>query len=137
MVRISAKIFLEMNGTKVRLKIGTLHDRLCFFLDNYREYDYLPQEDMAVHKSVSCYVDRKYRKQATAKTCYVRQEGYFLPQTGEFVEPALRRSYSDKLRWFKADDALCLDEEFVSRYFDMIFEYLMEHAVLRRDERYE
>ena len=37
-------------------------------------------EDCAIHKSVGQYVDRSARKKATAKTCYTRAAGLFVPQ---------------------------------------------------------
>ena len=46
---------------------------------NYKDYYYLTTEDVAVHKSVAHYVDTKYRKQATASTCYEKHTGEFLP----------------------------------------------------------
>ena len=39
-------------------------EELKFFFDNYRDYYYLPAEDMAVHKSVASYVDKNYREPA-------------------------------------------------------------------------
>ncbi|MBR2765998.1 MAG: ribonuclease H-like domain-containing protein [Blautia sp.] len=37
---------------------------------DYKNYDYLPGEDMAVHKSLSAYIDRSLKKSATPLTCY-------------------------------------------------------------------
>lgn len=49
------------------------------FFENFREYYYLPAQDMAVHRSVGEFVDRKNRVAATRKTCYCREEGLFYP----------------------------------------------------------
>ena len=40
---------------------------------------YLPKEDMAVHKSVGCFVEPAYRQKATAANCYIKKDGRFLP----------------------------------------------------------
>ena len=40
-----------------------------YFLD-YKNYDYLPAEDTAVHKSVAAYIDKSQREKATPETCY-------------------------------------------------------------------
>lgn len=50
-----------------------------FFYPNYKDYYYLPMEDMAIHKSVATYVDKEYRQKATAKNCYIKKKGIFLP----------------------------------------------------------
>lgn len=52
---------------------------LKYFMPNYKDYYYLIKEDMAVHKSVAEYVDKNFRKKATAATCYINKEGRFLP----------------------------------------------------------
>lgn len=54
---------------------------LCFPIQNgtlknyyadYQNYYYLPNEDMAIHKSVGIYTDTQRRKKATPETCYTR-----------------------------------------------------------------
>ena len=60
---------------EVPLWEGTLYH---FFAD-YKNYYYLPKEDMAVHKSVGCFVEPAYRQKATAANCYIKKAGRFLP----------------------------------------------------------
>lgn len=60
-----------------------------------KDYYYLPKEDRAIHRSIACYVDKAYRQKATAATCYIRQEGIFLPSFWHFTAPTFRKS----LRW--------------------------------------
>lgn len=77
---------------------------LRFFYQDYKNYYYLPAEDMAVHKSVGEFVDRKSRKQATASTCYVKKEGTFLPEPEPVFTPVFHRTY-------KGDRYALLSEE--------------------------
>lgn len=58
---LSAKLLVPMQETSVK-----------FYYDNYKEYYYLPDEDMAIHKSVASFVDKKHRTKATPMTCYRR-----------------------------------------------------------------
>lgn len=51
------------------------------YYPNYKDYYYLPAEDIAVHKSVGTYVDRRCRRQADALNCFTR-----FPCTDEFLE---------------------------------------------------
>lgn len=55
-------------------------EELKFFFDNYRDYYYLPAEDMAVHKSVASYVDKNYREPAKKETCYLRKKDISSPR---------------------------------------------------------
>ena len=52
---------------------------LKYFYPNPSDYYYLPLEDCAMHKSVASFVEKEYRKKATAATCYTKKTGTFLP----------------------------------------------------------
>jgi len=71
---------------------------LRFYYPDYKDYYYLPAEDMAVHKSVGEFVDRKNRVRATASNCYARQKGTFFPLpagAGRF-SPFFYKSYKGR-----------------------------------------
>ena len=61
------------------ISLPYIEETLKHFFKDYRNYYYLPEEDRAIHKSVGCYVERKYRRAAKASTCYIKKEGIFLP----------------------------------------------------------
>lgn len=63
----------------LRLRIPVLSGELRYYFPNPKDYYYLPEEDMAVHKSVAEYVDKAYREKATAENCYIRKQGAFIP----------------------------------------------------------
>lgn len=71
---------LTLTKETAYFKIPVYAGTLKYFLSNYTEYYYLPDEDTAIHKSVASFVDSSHRKKATAATCFSRREGYFLPQ---------------------------------------------------------
>lgn len=66
-----------LSGDHLRLKIPACAGELRYYLPNPRDYYYLPAEDTVIHKSVGEYVDRAFRKQATARNCYVKKAGIF------------------------------------------------------------
>lgn len=55
----SAKLLIPIENSSVK-----------FYYDNYKDYYYLPDEDMAIHKSVASFVDKEHRIKATPMTCY-------------------------------------------------------------------
>lgn len=63
----------------VTLLLPTVTAELKYFYPNPADYYYLPLEDCAMHKSVASFVEKEYRKKATAATCYTKKEGVFLP----------------------------------------------------------
>ena len=75
---------LMIRDNKCQLKIKVLEDTLKLFFDNYKDYYYLPEEDKAIHKSVSQFVDKKYREQAKASTCYENVNDCFVSAYGDF-----------------------------------------------------
>ena len=122
---------LDLAPSGCALTVPVLSGTLYYFFENYREYYYLPMEDQAIHKSVAAYVDKQYRRQATARTCYTRQEGTYLPQPQPVFSPALRQSWQDALTWFpmkeKTDDPL-----FLSAYLRMWLDAAFTPAVKDR-----
>lgn len=61
------------------LSIPLYTGELKHFFQNYKDYFYLPLEDTAIHASVATFVEKEYRKKATAATCYVKKQGTFFP----------------------------------------------------------
>lgn len=85
---------------KVSLVIRLFEGELKHFFPNHKDYYYLPEEDCAIHKSVASFVDRRYRKQATAATCYTQKSGLFLPQYDSVMTPVFYQNYGDQLSYF-------------------------------------
>ena len=71
-------ITLSNNGL-VMVLLPIFSGELKYFYPNPADYYYLPLEDCAMHKSVASFVEKEYRKKATAATCYTKKTGAFLP----------------------------------------------------------
>lgn len=68
-----------MNKKAAELCLTPYHGELKHFYPNVSDYFYLPAEDCAMHKSIAMFVEKEFRKKATAATCYTRREDDFLP----------------------------------------------------------
>lgn len=75
---LNIKLTLNTDGV-VSVVLPVYSGELKYFYLNPADYYYLPAEDCAMHKSVASFVEKKFRKKATAATCYTRQTGLFLP----------------------------------------------------------
>lgn len=62
--------YLTGKDDSARILITPKAGYLQRFYENYRDYDYIPGEDMAIPKSLSAFMDRSLRKPATRETCY-------------------------------------------------------------------
>lgn len=102
---------------KIRIKIYT--SELKFFYRNYKDYYYLPTEDVALHKSVAFYVDKDYRTRARAANCYSKKTGKFIPQFSEIVPAYFKIDYHDKTMYIE------LTDEFMDNH-DLVHQYLLD-----------
>lgn len=105
---------MNENSCKIRVRIRT--DELKFFYPDFKNYYYLPKEDFAIHKSVSFYVDKDYRTQAKAATCYSKKSGCFLPEYEEIIRPYFKAEYDDKVLYFEADSEFLSEEKKLKDY---------------------
>lgn len=111
-------------GNRLVLTIDLYEGTLKHFYPNYKDYYYLIYEDTAIHKSVGEYVDKDARKKATAKTCYTRKDGCFLPQFEPLWEPVMKRERGDKISYALLADACLNDASCFERYLAQLLGHL-------------
>ncbi|MDE7206671.1 MAG: hypothetical protein K2N90_05860, partial [Lachnospiraceae bacterium] len=91
----------------------------------YKDYYYLPKEDIAIHKSVAAFVDKNYREQAKASNCYTRKVSSYLPQWDVVFTPFFKRSYEDKELFFELTNELKTQREVFNSYAHHILEMMI------------
>ncbi|MGI6011028.1 MAG: ribonuclease H-like domain-containing protein [Ruminococcus sp.] len=117
----------SISNTKNQLQLSSaaVRETMKLFFPNYRDYYYLPEEDMAIHKSVGQFVDKNHRRQATAATCYQRKEDIFLPAPPGFsVLPLFTRSYREKEKFCLKKDVL-QDPSAARQYVYCVLQHLL------------
>lgn len=62
--------YISGEGTLVKILVPLTEGRLRQYYPDYRNYDYIPSEDMAMPKSLSAYLDKNLRIPAKADTCF-------------------------------------------------------------------
>ncbi len=72
-------IFLYARKKSAVVKVPFFQGKARYYYDNYKDYYYFPEEDMAIHKMVAQFAASAHREKASAKTAYTWQEGSFLP----------------------------------------------------------
>lgn len=110
--------YLTAEENESRLVVRLFTGELKYFYSDYKNYFYLPDEDIAVPKTLASSVDKDKKKKATASTCYTRKTAIFLPQYEAVIKPAFRAIYKDKKSYFE------LSEEFISSK-DLQREYVL------------
>ncbi|MCM1105817.1 MAG: ribonuclease H-like domain-containing protein [Blautia sp.] len=127
--RISYKLgdfSLMISKSRTSIRVPVYEGELKYFYANYKDYYYLPKEDMAIHKSVSSFVDKEYRETARASNCYNRRRGSYLPQYTCIMQPEFRREYKDKTSYFELTEDFCSSDVMLRRYVDHILKYMFE-----------
>lgn len=108
--------YLLCNGDTAKLSIRLYDGTLKFFYENPAEYFYLPDEDMAIHKSVAGFVDKTHRIKATKSTCYSKKNSIFVPQFEELSTPVFKEQFKDKRTFFELNEAFVSSEEALQKY---------------------
>ncbi len=95
---ISQTLKLSCEGNRFCLDIPITRAELRYFFEDYQNYDYLPDEDIAIHRSLSAFVERGHKKRATRGTAYAKKTGCFIPLPStisitEVKQPVFYHSY--------------------------------------------
>lgn len=115
---------LKLEKNLLVLQIPLIEGELKYFYEDYRDYYYLPKEDMAVHKNLAQYVDKDYRTRAKPSNCYTRQRGVFLPQPALVLSPFLKKDYADKITYISAANPSLLDTAVIQEYIHSLVQYI-------------
>ena len=120
--------YLKIEGDSGILKVPLYSEEMKYFYANYRDYYYLPAEDMAIHKYIATYVDPNRRIQAKPETCYTRKTSAYLPQWSLYRTPFFKRSFEDKSIFFEFSDEMKKDRAALSDYAA----YVLRHIIFRK-----
>lgn len=120
----NAPVHFLAKDNRLILTIDLYEGTLKHFYPNYKDYYYLPLEDTAIHKSVGEYVDRSARTRATAKTCYTKQYGCFVPQFEPLFEPVMKKEWKDKLTYVPFNALSIQKPDCFQNYLTLLFKHM-------------
>ena len=86
---------LEIKETSLCLTVPLYQGELCYFFKDYKDYEFIPSEDRAVHKSLASMYPKEMREKAKASTAYQKMKASFLPIFQE-KEKVFKKTYQDK-----------------------------------------
>lgn len=116
-------IYLNIMETKGYLSIPIIKDTLLHFFSDYKNYYYLPQEDMAIHKSVATYVDPVNRIKATKNNCYIKKQDSFIPCFHEQQGlDSFSKTPKDKEQYISQNNLLTSDISVRKKYISHIIQ---------------
>ncbi len=98
----AASVQLRAEHSHALLTVPLVQQTLYYYYENYRDYVYLPEEDLCIYKSLADSVDRRHRVRCTKETARCKKEGRFLPQPEAVFAPAFRASRNAPVSYFEA-----------------------------------
>ena len=116
----------KLEGGECILRVPVFEETLKYFYANYKDYYYLPEEDLALHKSVATFVDKDHRIQATAQNCYTRKNSTYLPQWDTEFKPFFKRNYQDHELFFELTDEMKKDRTAFACYATHVLKMIAE-----------
>ena len=119
--------YFSASGNEGTLKVPIFDEELKYYYSNYKDYYYLPAEDMSLHKSVASFVSKEHRIAATAQTCYTRKRSLYLPQWEVVFEPFFKRDYNDSEYFFELTDEFKQHRDAFSYYASHILQMLLKY----------
>ncbi len=117
--------YFRGEGVSATLKVPIYEEELKYFYSNYRDYYYLPTEDIALHKSVANFVDKEHRLQASASNCYTRKFSSYLPQWEIMFEPFFKRDYTSRELFFELTNEMKKDREAFCKYANHVLSMIV------------
>lgn len=99
-------VYINVVDNSATLIIPIINSKLKHFFKDYKNYYYLPAEDMAIHKSVATYVDSQNRERATKSNCYVSKKDLFIICPDKNYEESFKDSINDKQCYRTLDSLL-------------------------------
>jgi hypothetical protein len=108
--------YLMISGDRLQIRVRLYCGELKLFYPDYKNYYYLPAEDVAIHKSVAFYVDKEYRRHAKASDCYSRKTGIFVPAYEKMQLPCFQTEYQEKVYYIECNAAFLENADVVHDY---------------------
>jgi uncharacterized protein YprB with RNaseH-like and TPR domain len=117
--------FFKSEGGEASLRVPLFEEEMKYFYSNYKDYYYLPREDMAIHKSLAEFVDKDFREKAKPENCYTKKEGQYLMEWDLVFAPFFKRNYEDKSFFFDLNANMKKSRFAMSLYACHVVEHIL------------
>lgn len=108
---------LEVSGEEAMLEVPLFSGEAKYFFKNFKDYDYIPAKDMALHKSLSQLYPKEEKQRAKAATAYQKKTGLFLPVFSKCFPNLFQKEYKEKQNYIPFTLELLVNNSFMEEYF--------------------
>ncbi|RKM62096.1 hypothetical protein D6855_01350 [Butyrivibrio sp. CB08] len=118
--------YFKSDGAEATLRVPLFETELKYFYSNYKDYYYLPKEDMAIHKSLAEFVDKDFREKAKPENCYTKKAGQYLMEWDLCFAPFFKRDYEDKNFYFDLNENMKKSRFAMSLYASHVIAHILD-----------
>jgi uncharacterized protein YprB with RNaseH-like and TPR domain len=118
--------YFKIVGKEATLRVPLYEQELKYYYSNYKDYYYLPKEDMAIHKSIAEFVDKAYREKATPENCCTKKAGQYLLEWDLVFAPFFKEDYKDKRFFFDLNENMKKSRFAMSLYASHVIAHILE-----------
>ena len=108
---------LEVSRQEAVLEIPLFSGEAKYFFKNFKDYDYIPAKDMALHKSLSQLYPKEEKQRAKAATAYQKKTGLFLPVFSDSFPNLFQKEYKEKQNYIPFTPELLENASLMEEYF--------------------
>ena len=108
---------LEVSGREAVLEIPLFSGEAKYFFKNFKDYDYIPAKDMALHRSLSELYPKEEKQRAKAATAYQKKTGLFLPVFSDSFPNLFQKEYKEKQNYIPFTPVLLENSSLMEEYF--------------------
>lgn len=108
---------LEVSGREAVLEIPLFSGEAKYFFKNFKDYDYIPAKDMALHRSLSELYPKEEKQRAKAATAYQKKTGLFLPVFSDGFPNLFQKEYKEKQNYIPFTPELLENSSLMEEYF--------------------
>ena len=118
--------YFKAEGSEATLRVPLYETELKYFYSNYKDYYYLPREDVAIHKSLAEFVDKDHRQKATAANCYTKKTGQYLREWDLCFAPFFKKDYEDDSFFFDLNENMKKSRFAMSLYASHVIAHILD-----------
>ncbi|MDO4188868.1 MAG: ribonuclease H-like domain-containing protein [Lachnospiraceae bacterium] len=112
----------------ISIRIPIFEGTLYYYIDNYKDYYYLPYEDICILKTMAGGVLKENKMNATKETCKIKLSTSFIPFFGTddecFSVRLFKDGFKSKNTFIRTEDFINMSDEQKSMYLNSIYQYL-------------
>ncbi len=118
--------YFRAKGNEAVVRVPLIEEELKYFYSNYKDYYYLPEEDVAIHKSLAEFVDKGFKEKAKPQNCYTRKEGQYLVEWDLVFAPFFKRDYDDIKLFFDLNERMKKSRFGMSLYAAHVISHILD-----------